>query len=228
MNAGIYQIICNLFVRCIIMNNIKKNYFITIEGIDGVGKSTSMAYLEEYLKSKNLPYIVTREPGGTPLAENIRSLLKHHDEPITSETELLLMFAARAQHLAQVIKPALARGETVLCDRFTEASYAYQGGGRGIPQEKIALLENLVQDDFRPDLVILLTAPVKQALLRTKGRGEADRFETEQEHFFERAQETYLARAKQFPKMYSIVDASGSKEEVKQHLLEIMTSFYGQ
>ena len=170
--------------------------FITIEGGEGVGKSTNIATLEAWLQRHQIDYCLTREPGGTPLAERVRELLLGiEDELLSPAAELLLVFAARAQHLERVIKPALARGEWVLCDRFTDATYAYQGGGRGSPKAHIAALEQQVQAGLKPDYTLLLDAPVEVGLERADRRGELDRFETEQRAFFERVRNCYLERA---------------------------------
>jgi len=198
--------------------------FITLEGIEGVGKSTCIRYLSRYLKRHGISYIVTREPGGTPFAEEIRKLLLHHHsaEPIHYDTELLLLFAARAQHISEVILPALAEGKWVLCDRFTDASYAYQGGGRRVDQKRIQMLEHWVQEDFRPDVVLLLDAPVKKALYRTRRRKELDRIEREEISFFRRARNAYLARAEKYPRRYRIIDASKPLSAVKKSLQEVI------
>ena len=160
--------------------------FITVEGVEGVGKTTNMTFIQSWLKQQGIEHITTREPGGTPLAEDIRELLlSPRDEAVNENTELLLMFAARAQHLAEVILPALERGQWVLCDRFTDATYAYQGGGRGVAMEKISLLEDLVQGQLRPDLTLVLDAPVAQGLERANKRSQPDRFEQEKLDFFD-------------------------------------------
>ena len=186
-----------------------RGQFITFEGTEGVGKSTQMANAASTLKALGIDYIVTREPGGTPMAESIRELLlAPRDEPVNETTELLLMFAARAQHLHTRILPELEAGRWVLCDRFTDATFAYQGGGRGVPAERIAQLENLVQGSVRPDHVILLDAPVETGMTRARHRGELDRFEQEAVAFFERIRQTYLDRATASPARYHIVDAS--------------------
>ncbi|MGO1463451.1 MAG: dTMP kinase [Marinobacter sp.] len=200
--------------------------FITFEGTEGVGKSTQMANAAATLKKLDVDCIVTREPGGTPMAEAIRELLlAPRDEPVNELTELLLMFAARAQHLHAHILPALEKGQWVLCDRFTDATFAYQGGGRGVPSERIALLENLVQGDVRPDHVVLLDAPVETGMTRARKRGELDRFEQEAVSFFQRIRDTYLARAAVDPARYSIVDASVSLEQVSNRISELMCKF---
>lgn len=200
--------------------------FIAFEGTEGVGKSTQITNAAETLKKLGVDCIVTREPGGTPMAEAIRDLLlAPRDEPVNELTELLLMFAARAQHLHTYILPALENGQWVLCDRFTDATFAYQGGGRSVPSERIALLENLVQGDVRPDHVVLLDAPVEIGMTRAKGRGELDRFEQETVSFFQRIRDTYLARAGAEPGRYSIVDAAASFEQVSAKVSELMCKF---
>lgn len=197
--------------------------FITLEGIEGVGKSTHLTFIQQYLQQAKQAAITTREPGGTPIAEGLREvILTHREELLTPEAELLLLFAGRAQHIANVIRPALTNGTWVVCDRFTDATYAYQGGGRGMAVDRIATLEQWVQADLQPDCVLLFDAPVKMALQRTKHRGHLDRIETEQEDFFERVRETYLARAKQLPQRYTIIDASVPIIKVQQQLKLIL------
>ncbi len=191
--------------------------FITVEGIEGVGKSTNMEFIHRQLQTAGKDVLVTREPGGTPLAEAIRELLL--DPAFTGMDalcELQLMFAARAEHLAKVIRPALAAGRWVLCDRFTDATYAYQGGGRGLETAVIARLEDLVQGDFRPDLTLLLDVPVETGLARASLRGTLDRFEQEKIEFFERVRQSYLGMARKHPGRYRIIDASQSLEAVQQ------------
>lgn len=193
-----------------------KGRFITLEGGEGAGKSTCLDVIAEHLRARGVALHVTREPGGTPLAEAIRALLlQKREEPVAAEAELLLVFAARAQHLAQVIRPALARGEWILCDRFTDATYAYQGGGRGLPVARIAALEAMVQDDLRPDLTLLLDLPVEQGLARADARAERDRFESEQQAFFERVRAAYRARAAAEPLRFRTIDASRPLDEVR-------------
>ena len=190
--------------------------FITLEGPEGAGKSTNRDYLAMCLRAAGVEVLLTREPGGTPLAERIRELLlAPSDEPMAADTELLLVFAARAQHLAKVIRPALARGCVVLCDRFTDATYAYQGGGRGLSQQRIAELERFVQGDLRPDLTLLFDLPVEQGLARAAARGRLDRFEQEQRSFFEAVRQTYLQRAALAPQRYRLLDASQSLQQVQ-------------
>lgn len=201
-----------------------KGLFITFEGIEGVGKSTAIRFLEAYLLEKHFEVLVTREPGGTEVAEVIRKiLLAHYAEPIVPVTELLLMFASRAQHIEHVIKPALAENKIILCDRFTDASFAYQGGGRGIAEDYITVIQNLVHKDFKPDLTILLDAPAKIGAQRAKHRGtESDRIEMEKIQFFERARQCYLARAAQEPDRFIVIDATKTLPQVRQTLLDII------
>lgn len=200
--------------------------FITFEGTEGVGKSTQIANAANTLKKLGIDCLVTREPGGTPMAEAIRELLlAPRNESVNELTELLLMFAARAQHLHTYILPALEKGQWVLCDRFTDATFAYQGGGRGVPSERIALLESLVQGEVRPDYVVLLDAPVETGMTRARQRGELDRFEQEAVSFFQRIRDTYLARAAAEPARYNIVDAAASLEQVSDRVSELMCKF---
>ncbi len=165
---------------------MNRGLFITLEGGEGAGKSTSLAFVRDYLEQAGWRVVVTREPGGTPLGEKIRELLLHGREYMDVDTELLLMFAARAEHLARVIRPALADGVCVVCDRFTDATYAYQGGGRGVPEARIRILEDWVQQGLRPNLTLLLDIPVEQGLGRAGQRSAPDRFEREKIDFFER------------------------------------------
>ena len=196
---------------------------ITIEGIEGVGKSSAVAALSEYLVSQQKKVLVTREPGGTPLAEQIRQLLlKVYEEAVSPKTELLLMFASRTQHVEEVIRPALQAGKWVICDRFTDASYAYQGAGRGMPIEVIAFLEKWIQEGLEPDCTLLLDAPVEVAQERAKLRDVLDRIESEAQQFFARARHCYLARAKQYPHRYHIIDASQPLAQVHTQLLAVM------
>jgi dTMP kinase len=189
--------------------------FITIEGGEGAGKSTIIDRIAGWLEKAGQRVVRTREPGGTELAEKLRAiLLDRENVALSSKTELILVFAARAQHLAELIRPALQRGETVLCDRFTDATWAYQGGGRQLPREDIHTLEDLVHGDLQPDLTLLLDLPVEQGLERVSARGEADRFERESLSFFERVREAYLERAGSAPDRFVVIDASRSVEEV--------------
>lgn len=199
--------------------------FITLEGPEGAGKSTNRDYLAELLGSGGREVVLTREPGGTPLAERIREiLLAPAAEPMAVDTELLLMFAARAQHLAQVVRPALARGALVLCDRFVDATYAYQGGGRGVPVERIAILEAFVLGDLQPDLTLVFDLPVEIGLARAARRGALDRFEQEQRAFFEAVRQTYLDRAQAVPARYRLIDASRSLAEVQAELRALVAT----
>lgn len=201
----------------------QRGVFLSIEGGEGVGKSTNIRCLEVWLQEQGVSYQLTREPGGTPLAEAIRSLLlEHHQEAMTAAAELLLIFAARAQHIQQVIEPALARGDWVLCDRFTDATYAYQGGGRKMPELAIAQLESLVQGELRPDITLLLDAPVDVGMARAGRRGELDRFEREELAFFERVRRCYLARAAAEPDRFRVINTNRPLAEIEQDLLAIM------
>ena len=200
--------------------------FISIEGVEGVGKTTNLKFIEQFFGDNGIPLYCTREPGGTPLGEEIRALLLHrNDAKIDQMTELLLMFAARTQHIAEVIKPALDRGEWVLCDRFTDSSFAYQGGGRGIPMEIIAGLESLALEDFNPDYTIILDLPVELGLERAQTRSEKDRFEEEDLAFFERVRSVFHARAKSNPDRYCIIDTTPSLEEVQGELLRVLSEY---
>ena len=196
-----------------------KAKFLSLEGVEGVGKTTNLKFIAEYLTQAGISVVTTREPGGTPIAEKIRGLLlDHNEEVLANESELLLMFAARAQHLQQVIKPALAAGHWVVCDRFTDASYDYQGGGRAFGMEDIAWLEGFVQKGLTPDKTILLDLQVELGLKRAASRSTPDRFESEQKVFFENVRAVYLQRAKAEPERFCVVDASHTVEQVQQHI----------
>lgn len=198
----------------------KRGLFITFEGTEGVGKSTQLANAASTLRTLGIDVLVTREPGGTPMAEAIRELLlAPRDEAVHETTELLLMFAARAQHLHTRILPALDAGQWVLCDRFTDATFAYQGGGRGVEAERIALLETLVQGEVRPDQVILLDAPVETGMARARNRGELDRFEQEDLAFFQRIRECYHQRAQAAPERYRVINAARPLEQVSSEVV---------
>ncbi len=199
--------------------------FITFEGIEGVGKTTHLKWMATALTDVGIPVLVTREPGGTPMGEEIRDiLLVHRHERVAPLTELLLMFAARAQHVDTVIRPALAADRWVLCDRFVDATYAYQGGGRGVPEGLIRELESLVLGSFRPDHTILFDTPVEIGLQRVKERNNGhDRFEQEKMDFFERVRMEYLRIARLDPERYEIIDATKPLVEVQQSLSRIMT-----
>lgn len=199
--------------------------FITLEGIEGTGKSTSLEFLRQTFEEWGRAAVFTREPGGTPMAEEIRNvLLKPREEEVVAEAELLLVFAARAQHLHQRIIPALQRGEIVVSDRFTDATYAYQGGGRGMPFEKIEALERMVQGSFRPHLTLLLVLDPVVGLQRARRRGELDRFEREKIDFYRRVQEVYHRRAEQEPDRFVIIDASRPLDEVQESLRQAVAS----
>lgn len=192
----------------------KPGRFITVEGVEGVGKSTSMAFIERYLDGRGIDWISTREPGGTPLAEEIRRLLlDKRNMSMHATTELLLMFAARVQHVEELIKPHLRDGTWVICDRFTDSTYAYQGGGRGIAMETIASLEQLALGGFVPDLTLVLDLPVAAGMARATQRSEQDRFESEDVAFFNRVREVFLARARADSR-YHVIDASGDIDTV--------------
>ena len=202
---------------------MKRGKFLTIEGTEGVGKSTNLVFVRDWLVGQGIEVIVSREPGGTPMAEEIRHLLlAKRDEAVDETAELLLVFAARAQHLQQVIKPALERGAWVLCDRFTDATYAYQGGGRGLNKETIAQLETLVQGDLRPDLTLILDIDVELGLNRARQRGELDRFESEAVVFFERVRQAYRRRAESSPNHYAIIDAGQNLDKVQADITQVL------
>ncbi|KAA3627382.1 MAG: dTMP kinase [Proteobacteria bacterium] len=197
--------------------------FITVEGGEGAGKSTNLRLIEHCLQEEGIEFIATREPGGTPLGEEIRALLlEHRDEPMSNTAELLLVFAARAEHVAKVILPALKTGRWVICDRFTDATYAYQGAARGMGDESVALLENFVQGALRPDITLLFDLPVSLGLTRAGRRGAADRFESEAQAFFEQVRTAYLERAKQNPERYRIVDAAQDLDHVHNQVRTIL------
>ncbi|MFN2287170.1 MAG: dTMP kinase [Chromatocurvus sp.] len=199
-----------------------RGLFITFEGGEGVGKSTALAYLSHQLNAAGVPVETTREPGGTALGEELRDvLLSTRKGPVDPMAELLLMFAARAQHIAERICPALDRGRWVLCDRFTDASYAYQAGGRGLPMNWVQQLENLVQGELHPDCTLLLDAPVATGIERARGRGALDRFESEKTEFFQRVRETYLRLAREGSGRYRLIDASQPLAQVERQLQEI-------
>jgi dTMP kinase len=202
---------------------MNRGRFITVEGVEGAGKSTCIGYIRDTLTNAGKQVLVTREPGGTGLSEEIRDLLlAHRQEGVAVETETLLMFAARAEHLARVIRPALAGGQWVLCDRFTEATYAYQGGGRGLPRERIEVLEQWLQGELRPDLVLLLDVPVRLGLERAAQRSARDRFESEDPAFFERVRAAYLDQAHRHPQRFRIIDASRELAQVQHQIKQAL------
>jgi dTMP kinase len=205
---------------------VARGRFITLEGIEGAGKSTQRDTLADVLQELGVPFIHTREPGGAPAAERIRALLLDPAlRDLCPRAELLLIFAARAEHLARTLQPALAAGTWVICDRFTDASFAYQGGGRGIPVDAIAGLETLVQGELRPDLTFLFDLPARQGLERARARGAPDRFEAETLSFFERAREIYLQRAAADPKRFRVLDASLGIDQVARQVRAELKTF---
>lgn len=202
--------------------------FITIEGGEGAGKSTNIAYIRSFLQQHNIVVAETREPGGTVLGERIREiLLDNKSHNMADDTELLLMFAARAQHIQEIIKPSLEQGNWVLCDRFTDATYAYQGGGRGISTQRIADLETWVQGSLQPDLTIIFDLPVELGLERAGKRSKPDRFEQEDLTFFNRVRDTYLQRAKAQPARYAVIDAAPQIEQVQQQICDVLSKVMG-
>jgi len=197
---------------------IERGSFITLEGGEGVGKTTNLIFIKHWLEAQGKSVILTREPGGTPLAEKIRKLLLNPDAQVATETELLLMFASRAQHLAEVIRPALMRGDWVLCSRFTDSTYAYQGGGRSVASNRIDVLANWLHADCHPDATLLLDLPAAVGLARARSRDQLDRIEQEQIDFFERVRQVYLQRAKD-SSVTAIIDASQSLSQVQRQLV---------
>lgn len=198
---------------------MSKAKFITFEGVDGAGKSTHVAWFADMLRQRGIDLIVTREPGGTPVGERLREILLHH--PMHAETEALLMFAARREHLEQVIQPALNKGVWVISDRFTDASFAYQGGGRGVVNSKLEQLEHWVHGNLQPDLTLLFDIPVEVARVRLNNNSSLDRFEQEQGAFFNRVRQAYLQRSAEQPARFRIVNAEKSVEEVRSFLLQV-------
>ncbi len=204
-------------------SKVTRGKFITVEGVEGGGKSTNIAYIAEQLEKSDIDFILTREPGGTEVAEAIRNVLLDTELPsMHSDTELLLMFAARAEHIQKKILPALAEGTWVICDRFTDSSYAYQSGGRGIPTERIAALETWVQGDLRPDVTLLFDLDADVGLARTRVRGAADRFEKEAVDFFNAVRAKYLSMAKAFPERYRIINAQQDLDAVQKQLQMVL------
>lgn len=201
---------------------MKRGKFITLEGVDGAGKSTHIPALAALLRESGQELMVTREPGGTPLGEKLRELLLH--DAMDPATETLLMFAARQEHLLQIILPALARGAHVLSDRFTDATFAYQSGGRGLPRARIAELESWVQGDFQPDLTLLFDLPVSISSQRLAGARHPDRFEQLDHRIFDRIRNAYLERAEQFPERFRIIDASQPRDDIGRQLAGIVSS----
>jgi len=205
---------------------VKPGKFITLEGSEGCGKTTNMAYIEQLLEEADIELVVTREPGGTPLGETIREILLDSRQTAMSEdTELMLMFAARAQHMHEKIRPALDAGKWVLCDRFVDATYAYQGGGRGISMERIGRLDSWVLNGFKPELTLYLDIGVAQGLKRAEARAELDRFEKEKIDFFERVRSGYLNRVEAEPERFRVVDASEPLEQVQHSIKSHIEQF---
>jgi dTMP kinase len=200
--------------------------FITLEGIEGVGKTSNLRFIQTLLEAAGHSCVVTREPGGTSLGEALRNiLLSHSDENMSADAELLMMFAARAEHLSKVIRPALASEQTVLCDRFTEATYAYQGGGRQLDVDKISALEDWVQGDLRPDLTLILDAPVEVGRARAGSRSEPDRIEKEHDEFFQRVRKAYIEMADHYPHRICLIDASVELKAVQQQIREKLIEY---
>lgn len=203
-----------------------KGLFITLEGVDGAGKSTHMKWLPDFFREMGQEIVITREPGGTPLGEQLREILLH--QPMTQETEALLMFASRQENINQLIKPALASGKCVLCDRFTDSTYAYQGGGRHFSNDKIASLESWVQQGLNPDLTLLFDVPLAVSRERLGKHESQDRFEQENDAFFEAVRSVYLERARQEPKRFIVVDSTLPFEQVRAGLEASLLEFTGQ
>jgi dTMP kinase len=195
--------------------------FITLEGVDGAGKSSHLAWLESWFAARGHAVCMTREPGGTAIGEKLRALVLH--EPMLPETEALIMFAARKEHIEQVIRPALAAGKIVISDRFTDASFAYQSGGRGLPAERLAILESWVHADLQPDMTLLFDLPTDMAAQRLASARAPDRFEREQTDFHARVRAAYLRRAEQYPQRIHIIDGSGSLEAVRVQLAAVLS-----
>ena len=201
--------------------------FITLDGIDGAGKTTQLNVIRDWFAAQALPVLFTREPGGTPLGEALRALLLSPATRVSLHTETLLMFAARRQHLEDVILPALSRGVNVVSDRFTDATFAYQGGGRGLSDGQIEILENWVQGSLKPDLTILLDVPLAVSLERIERSREKDRFEQEEADFFTRVREAYLRRAAAAPERYAVVDSNRDKAVVRAEIERVLAGVFG-
>ncbi len=205
---------------------MQRGHFITVEGGEGAGKSSNLTFIKEFLESAGKQVVFTREPGGTPLGEEIRDLLLGHKHTgMADNTELLMMFAARSEHLCQKILPAMKDGHWVVCDRFTDASYAYQGAGRGIDRQRIALLEEFVQGSLRPDLTLLLDLPIELGLQRAGQRSGPDRFESEAQDFFEKVRNGYLEIARREPDRVKVIDASPSLDQVQRQIASTLQLF---
>lgn len=200
--------------------------FITLDGIDGSGKTTQLNVIRDWFAARQMPVVFTREPGGTPLGEKLRELLLDPQTRVSLHTETLLMFAARRQHLEDVVLPALAQGIHVVSDRFTDATFAYQGGGRGLPAAEVEVLENWVQGSLRPDLTILLDVPLEVSVARIEGSRDKDRFEREDSDFFARVRAAYLQRAAQSPQRYAVINSHRDKTEVKQDIEVVLNRLF--
>lgn len=206
-----------------------KGKFVTLEGTEGVGKSTNIACIERWLSSRGIDFISTREPGGTELGEELRTLLlSHRSQPVDVMTELLLMFAARAQHLSEKILPALAKGTWVLCDRFTDATFAYQGSGRGIDTRLIQTLADLVQGELQPDLTLVLDIDPEVGLARVQQRGERDRFEAEEIAFFTRVRQGYYRQIASQPERFRVIDAAQNEQRVAADINAVLDQFHSE
>ena len=209
--------------------SIRKGRFITVEGIEGVGKSSNVDYLSALIESKGVDVLTTREPGGTPMAERIRTmLLEHGEEPLPDTAELLLFFASRSLHICNRIRPALEAGQWVICDRFTDASRAYQGAGRGLDRQRIEVLADWVHDDLEPDLTLLLDAPASVGLGRVKRRGAADRMDSERHSFYKRVREAYLELAEAEPERFAVIDASGELPAVQAKIASVVAERFSE
>lgn len=204
-----------------------KPFFITVDGIDGAGKSSNLAAMRAWFEARQLPVLFTREPGGTDIGEAIRLLLLNPATRANVRTETLLLFAARQQHVDEIIRPALTRGVHVVCDRFTDATFAYQGGGRGLALDDIAVLAQWVQQGLEPNLTLLLDVPLKVSLERLARNGSKDRFEQEDADFFERTRQVYLQRAQARPQQYAVIDSSQPKADVADQIQATLNGLFG-
>lgn len=202
--------------------------FITLDGIDGAGKTTQLNVIRDWFATQQLPVLFTREPGGTPLGEQLRNILLDPSSQVSLHTEALMMFAARRQHLEDVILPALASGTHVVSDRFTDATFAYQGGGRGLAYGKIQQLEQWVQDDLRPNLTFILDVPLEVSVARIEGSRQKDRFEQEDPAFFARVREAYLQRAQHAPERYAVINSNREKPEVKADIEAVLNRLFNR
>ncbi|MDK4528655.1 dTMP kinase [Kingella kingae] len=202
--------------------------FITLDGIDGAGKTTQLNVIRDWFAAQQLPVLFTREPGGTPLGEQLRNILLDPSSQVSLHTEALMMFAARRQHLEDVILPALASGTHVVSDRFTDATFAYQGGGRGLAYDKIQQLEQWVQDDLRPNLTFILDVPLEVSVARIEGSRQKDRFEQEDPAFFARVREAYLQRAQHAPERYAVINGNREKPEVKADIEAVLNRLFNR